>query len=237
MSEMPFIDPPSQFTADTLPVRETTIDQIDLERVATHIAEAKQRERYEGSDDPMEYLHSRRCVVRVGTSDYLTVTGILSFSRAPQAIFPHAVVDIEHYTHNDVIATDLVYAEPGVGGSIFNQIDYLDTYLWENTHHGTTLIANNLQQAEVHEYPRAAIRQLAVHMLAQRDYAIYAIASRAQLFGNRIEWTAPGGLPAGQNIEQLLSAYQPRNPNIAQVLYEAGYLTTPQQGPEATTAI
>jgi ATP-dependent DNA helicase RecG len=221
---------------DALPVRETSTGQIDMAAVERHIAEAQRRGRYEGPEEPLEYLQSRCCVITLGTSSYLTLTGILCFGRNPQELFPHAVIDLGHYGGRESISSDLVHLEKGIGGTIFQQLARLEDYLWKNTHHGMTLIANSMQRLEVHEYPPPVIRELGVNMVAHRDYALYTSVARVQLFRNRIEWISPGGLPAGLTVENILAEQRPRNPNIMRVLYEAGYVEAFGQGLDTVVA-
>jgi ATP-dependent DNA helicase RecG len=77
---------------------------------------------------------------------------------------------------------------------------------------------------ELHEYPRAVIRELSVNMLAHRDYTVIGSAARALLFRDRIEWISPGGLPPGVTEENLLTIQQARNSVLLSILYEAGYV-------------
>lgn len=230
MSDTIFLEPPARLAADAMPVRETSTEQIDLDRVAAHIAEARRRERYQGPDEPVEYLRSHHCLVRVGDIEYLTLTGLLCFGRSPQELFPHTVVDIGHYANTAAVSHDVLHLEKGVGGTLFDQLSRLEAYLWQNTHHGMTLSPTSLQRVEVHQYPRAAIRELGVNMVAHRDYAIYTSVARVQLFRDRIEWISPGGLPAGITVENILTEQRPRNPHIMRVLYEAGYVEAFGQG-------
>lgn len=230
MSELPFLDPPTRMAQDALPVRETSPDLLDLDRVTEHIKVARQRERYDGPDDPVAYLRSRSCIVNVGGSIYLTLTGLLCFGREPQAIFPNAVIDLGHYVGRETISHDVFHLEKGIGGTLFDQLTHMEAYLWKNTHHGMTLNETSLQRVEVHEYPRAVIRELGVNMIAHRDYALYASVARVQLFRDRIEWISPGGLPAGITVENILTEQRPRNPNIMRVLYDSGYVEAFGQG-------
>lgn len=236
MSDVPFLEPPSRLAADALPVRETSTDQINMDAVRTHIREAAERGRYEGPDDPIAYLRNRKAIVTVGEADYLTLTGLLCFGRSPQEVFPHAVIDLGHYGGRESVSHDVVHLEKGIGGSLFQQLNRLESYLWQNTHHGMTLSATSLQRVELHEYPRAVIRELGVNMIAHRDYAIYASVARVQLFRNRIEWISPGGLPAGLTIENILTEQRPRNPHIMRVLYDAGYVEAFGQGLDTVVA-
>ncbi|NJK81695.1 MAG: hypothetical protein HC914_18170, partial [Chloroflexaceae bacterium] len=55
---------------DSLPVRTTTPDLLDMERVETHLALAVERGRYRGPTDALDYLLHRQCLVRVGDALY-----------------------------------------------------------------------------------------------------------------------------------------------------------------------
>lgn len=101
------------------------------------------------------------------------------------------MVDIGHYRHIDATSYDVVHLEKDIGGTIFDQLQRVETYLWTNTHHGMT-ITDSVQRVEVHEYPRVVIRELCVNMLAHRDYTNYQSAARGQLFRYRVEWSSPG---------------------------------------------
>lgn len=236
MTDVPFLEPPARLATDALPVRETSTDQIDLAAVERHLAEAVRRGRYQGPEDPMAYLQSRSCLITVGASTYLTLTGLLCFGRDPQELFPHAVIDLGHYGGRESISSDVVHLEKGIGGTVFQQLSRLEDYLWKNTHHGMTLSPSSMQRVEVHEYPYPVIRELGVNMVAHRDYALYASVARVQLFRNRIEWISPGGLPAGLTVENILTEQRPRNPNIMRVLYEAGYVESFGQGLDTVVA-
>ena len=236
MSDVPFLEPPARLATDALPVRETSTDQIELASVERHLAEATRRGRYQGPDDPMAYLQSSACLITVGSTTYLTLTGLLCFGRNPQELFPHAVIDLGHYGGRESISSEVVHLEKDIGGTVFQQLARLEEYLWKNTHHGMTLTPTSMQRVEVHEYPYPVVRELGVNMIAHRDYALYASVARVQLFRNRIEWISPGGLPAGLTVENILTEQRPRNPNIMRIMYEAGYVESFGQGLDTVVA-
>jgi ATP-dependent DNA helicase RecG len=93
-----------------------------------------------------------------------------------------------------------------------------------------TLAKGSFQRIEVHEYPRAVLRELCVNMIAHRDYTNFRSAARVHLFRNRIEWTSPGGLPPGVTIANILSEQVARNPIILNILFEAGFVEAIGQG-------
>ena len=209
---------------DSLPVRMSSPEMIDLDEVAKHIIEASGSGRYDGPTEPMAYLLDKKCLVQVGEDVYPTLAGLLCFGRNPQELFPNAVVDLGHYGGVQPVSYDVVHLQKNVGGTIFKQIEWLESYLWRHTRHGMTLSDDGPRRVELHEYPRAVIRELSVNMLAHRDYTVIGSAARALLFRDRIEWISPGGLPPGVTEENLLTIQQARNSVLLSILYEAGYV-------------
>ncbi len=237
MSDYPFLDPPQMRGADSLPIRRTSPDMIDLDQVSAHIAESIKRGRYRGPTDPQEYLLHKACLVNVNGELYPTLAGILCFSRDPQAVFPNAVVDLGHYGGTDPVSYDVVHLEKNIGGTIFEQIERLEAYLWRNTRHGMTIGDTGARRIELHEYPQAVLRELNVNMLAHRDYTVIGSASRVLLFRNRIEWASPGGLPPGVTEDNLLLMQTARNPVLLSILYEAGYVEAYGMGLDTVVSV
>ncbi len=219
-----------QRSVDSLPIRSATLAVLDRDRVATHIADARARGRYKGPTDVDAYLYQKQCVVQEGDAVYPTLAGVLCFGHAPQAVVPIAMVDLGHYRGTVTVSYEVTHLEKGIDGTIFEQLTRVETYLWNNIHHGMTLAPNSLQRVEEHEYPQVVIRELLVNLLAHRDYAQAAAAARVMLFRDRIEWVSPGGLPPGITIENLLDEQAPRNPIILSILYEAGFMEGFGQG-------
>ena len=230
IEQLTFIDPPIHRSPDSLPVRSTPPDVLDMQRVEQHIVQAVERGRYRGPTDPLEYLLHKHCLVRVGDTLYVTLGGMMCFAREPQAVFPRAVIDIGHYRGLEPISTDVLDLRKDIGGTLFDQLGRVEEFLWEHTRHGMTLSDSGFQRIEVHEYPRAVIRELCVNMLAHRDYANFLSAARVQIFRDRIEWVSPGGLPPGVTVDNILAEQVSRNPVIQSILYEAGYVEAFGQG-------
>lgn len=226
-----------QRSVDSLPLRGVTPKVLDYERVASHIAQAVARGRYTGSTDPETYLRQKQCLVTIGDEDYPTLAGVLCFGYAPQAIVPTATIDLGHYRGVDPVSYDVTHLDKGIGGTIFEQLARVEAYLWNNTHHGMTVASDSFQRVEVHEYPQIVIRELGVNMLAHRDYVHAQAAARVMLFGDRIEWVSPGGLPPGITIENLLEEQAPRNHIVLSMLYEAGYMEGFGQGLDTVVTV
>jgi len=237
MTDQSFIDPHVLRGMDSMPVRTTNLNTLDMEKVAAHIERAVARGRYSGPMAPQEYLLRKQCIVEVDSAIYATLAGIMCFGRDTQAIFPRAVIDIGHYRGVDPVSFEVFHLEKDIGGTLFDQLARVETYLWTNTHHGMTLSDSSFQRVEIHEYPRAVIRELCVNVLAHRDYTNFRSAARVQMFRNRIEWISPGGLPPGVTVENILFEQAARNPQILSILYEAGYVEAFGQGLDTVVAV
>jgi ATP-dependent DNA helicase RecG len=222
---------------DTLPLRDAPVDLIDMDRVADHVTRAAERGRYTGPTSPLEYLLARHYVVEDEGLIFATPAAILCFGRNPQRVFPRAVIDLVHYRGIDPVSFEVIHLEKDLGGTIFDQIARVESYLWANTHHGMTLNNTGPARIELHEYPREVIRELGVNMVAHRDYSNVISTSRVLLFRNRIEWSNPGGLPDGITIENMLKEQASRNPGILAILYDAGYVEAVGQGIDTVVAV
>ena len=229
MSQTSFIDPANLRSTDHMPVRETTLASLDMDKVTRHIKQAVTRGRYQGPVDPITYLQRSHCLADVEDTLYATSAGILCFGQNPQDIFHRAVVDLGHYRGTSVDSNEVIHLEKSISGTIFEQIERVESYLWANTHHGMTL-GTTAKRVELHEYPSAVIRELGVNMLAHRDYTRGNAAARVLKLRNRIEWISPGGLPPGITVDNILDEQWSRNPVIINVLYEAGYVEAFGQG-------
>jgi len=229
MSETHILEDSHLRSTDSQPIRSASLSDINIDRVISHIAQATMRGRYSGTRDPLEYLKHQRCVATIDGELHATPTGILCFGHNPQEIFPHAVVDIGHYSGGEPISYEVMHIEKGLGGTLLDQIDRVESFLWTNTLHGMT-IGDGARRVEINEYPRVVLRELVVNMVVHRDYTNQHSTARVQKLRDRIEWISPGGLPPGVTIENLLVAQSSRNPAIARVLYEIGMVEAFGQG-------
>jgi len=237
MSDTPWIDLAPLRSPDSQPILGTTPEMLDERKVKTHINRAISGGRYTGPTDPLEYLHQKQCLAVVDDVLCATTAGILCFGREPQATFPRAVVDIGHYRGLESVSYDVVHMEKDIGGTVFDQIQRVETYLWTNSHHGMTIGEDSIQRVEIHEYPRVVIRELVVNMLVHRDYANFLSACRVHLFRNRIQWISPGGLPPGITLQNILTAQASRNPVMMSILHEVGYVEAFGQGLDTVVTV
>ena len=237
MTGTPFAELPRPQATDSLPLPNTDVTMIDLDRVGRHIEQAGKLGRYTGPDDPITYLLNTRCLVEVDGQRYATLAGLLCFGRNPQALMPHAVVDLGHYRGVEQISFEVAHLEKNIGGTLFDQMGRIENYLWLNIHHGMTVAQGSFKRVDLHEYPQIVIRELCANMLAHRDYYHANARCRVMLFKDRIEWVSPGGLPPGLTVENILNEQAARNPVVLTIFYEAGYVEAFGQGLDTVVAV
>jgi predicted HTH transcriptional regulator len=221
---MSYLRLPHLTATDSQPLEQTRLDDLDFGRIEAHMHEAIRRGRYEEQPDPLQYLLLRHGAVRVPDQrdPIPTLAGMLLFGRALHQVIPYATVDIGHFLGTMALSTEVVHIEKQMGGTLPEQIDKAERYIWTNTHHGFRL-GDGAQRIEEHEYPRSVIRELTVNALAHRDYTIGHV-TRISLFRDRVEWDSPGHLPEGVTVETIRQMQKPRNPALLLLLYDAGYV-------------
>ena len=70
------IDRTSFRAIDSLPVRDTSLDMIDMTKVEIHIARAVERGRYNGPTNPVEYMPQKGCITEEGELILATPAGM-----------------------------------------------------------------------------------------------------------------------------------------------------------------
>ena len=244
---------PRPLLTDARPLRDVSIDALNLDLVAAHVDRARSRGRYTGDPDLVTYLRDRQCVVEHEGVLHATLAGLLCFGLHPQDWLPQAVVDLGHYRGKRQISSEVIHLEKHIGGTLFDQLSRVESYLWGSIRHGMTLASDRplltgngfseartdgFERQDLHEYPLIVIRELCANMLAHRDYRQEVFsACRVMLYRDRIEWASPGGLPPGVTVQNLLTAQASRNPMILGVFYDAGLVEAFGQGLDTVVAV
>ncbi len=208
---------------DGFPVPHANLDVLDMRTITEHIERAVEAGRCDNAPAKvLDFLYRYRCVVDHHGSATPTMAGLLMFAREPQFFFPHADIGLGHFPGSVPDTEDVIHLKRH-GGTLPQQIDFAESYLWAHTRRGFT-VEDGARRVERPEYPRKVIRELTVNAIAHRDYNSTGKHTRISMFTDRIEWVSPGGLPGGITIENILQEQFARNPTIAELLHQAGYI-------------
>ncbi len=206
---------------DRHPVPGARLADLDLNQVQQHITVAKERGRYNGPVEPVEYLRLYHGVVDVDGTPIPSVAGILVFASAPERFLSASGIDIAQFSGPAPRSTDLRFMEQ-IRGPLFKVNDRTVQILWVRAEHGYRI--DGAQRIEEHAYPEVVLRELTVNALCHRDWGQEGSRVRIQMLPKQIEWVSPGTLPPGVTITNLRTAQVSRNRALAQLLFHAGYV-------------
>ncbi len=206
---------------DRQPVPGARFADLDLNLIQRHIAVAKERGRYDGPVEPVDYLRLHHGIVDIDGLPVPTVTGILVFASAPERFLSASGIDIAQFTGPTPRSTGLRFMEQ-VRGPLLGAIDRTVQVLWIRSEHGYRL--EGAQRIDEHAYPEVVLRELTVNALCHRDWSQNGSRVRIQMMPTCIEWISPGNLPPGVTIHNLRTAQASRNRALAQMLFHAGYV-------------
>jgi len=171
-------------------------------------------------DEPIEGLLTRRgCLKEVKGNFIPTYAGVLLFGRHPQQWIPSATVMAARFSG---VAISDQFVKQEIRGTLPQQLRQAETFVRDQLRSVVRLVG--LSREETPEYPQEAVRELLVNAVAHRDYNQGGDSIHLHIFADRLEVHSPGDLPGPVTLENLLEARFSRNPVIAQVLSDLGYV-------------
>lgn len=83
---------------------------------------------------------------------------------------------------------------------------------------------NGLERVEPLEYPESALREAILNAIIHKDYS--STYTFLRVYDDRLHLWNPRGLPEELSVEELKKEHSsyPRNRNIANVFFKAGYI-------------
>lgn len=192
-----------------------SLDDIDLDQVTAY------REALNlPPDEPVESLLTRRgCLREVNGELRPSYAGLLLFGSHPQQWMPSATILAARFS-GSAISDQFVKQE--MRGALPQQLRQAEAFVRDQLRSVVRLAG--LTRQETPEYPLEAVRELLVNAVAHRDYNQGGDSIHLHIFADRLEVHSPGGLPGPVTLENLLEARFSRNPIIAQVLSDMGYV-------------
>jgi predicted HTH transcriptional regulator len=197
------------------------LDAIDEDKVNNFISLARYKRGFplrEGTALPKVLSH-----LNFISETQLTNSGILAFGQNPQQFFPTAVVKCAHF-HGLYVAKPIPDHRV-IKGDVFTQVDEAVDFILSKIALSVGLRSQTNQAPLQYEIPRAVIAEAIVNAVAHRDYQSKG-SVQLMLFADRVEISNPGGLPPELTLDKLRTdhASYPRNPHLAEALYQAGYI-------------
>ena len=195
-----------------------TIDDIDPKAIKYFLRKAVDAERMPVeslNDTPEEVLDNLHLI----EDDKLKNAAILLFGKEPARFFTCADFRLGRFIKDD---TDLIFQDI-VEGNIIQMADRVmetlkSKYLVSPIHY------EGMQRIEPLEIPEKSLREAIYNAIIHKDYT--GVQIQMKVFNDYIWLWNDGNLPENYTIETLLGKHtsKPRNLNIANVFYKAGFI-------------
>ena len=181
--------------------------------------------------EPMELLRGRGLIRNTNGEDRITVAGVLLFSKTPSRFLPSARVRFLRYEG----------VNAGVGTS-FNLVKdvTLEKPLPLLLRDGQSLLESQMREfqhlsregifVKIPEYPPFTWLEGLVNAVTHRDYSIQGDYARISMYDDRIEFSSPGSLPNIVTVDNIQTTRFSRNPMIARVLSDFGWVRELNEG-------
>ena len=204
---------------DDIPVYGATLDDIDRDAIDFFLRSSIRAGRMDEEETDTSTEEVLRNLGLITVKGELKNAAVLLFGKNVGQFFPSAQFKIGrfHTDESDLIVQDII--EGNIIQMASRVVDTLRTkYLLSPIHY------EGLQRVEELEIPEKALRELIYNAIAHKDYSGPAIQMR--IYDYSIELWNYGLLPEELTPADLLKKHSsyPRNHNIANVFYKAGFV-------------
>ncbi|MFV0345024.1 MAG: ATP-binding protein [Bacteroidales bacterium] len=204
---------------------------FDFEDLDIPIVE-KYKEELEYTKDIMELLYTRNVVVRKAGEYKMKRSGVLLFAKQPEKYIPNASLRYVRYNgvglkagSNFNVVKDISFEE-----NIPRIIEKVKTFMHAALDDFYFLDIEYGVFRKIPEYPEEAWLEGVVNALCHRSYNVHGNPIMIKHFDDRIEISNSGPLPAQVTVENIRSERYSRNPRIARVLKEMGFVRQLNEG-------
>lgn len=185
---------------------------------------------YEGA--PIDLLTKRHLVIKKKDEFLFKKAAALLFSKDPEKYIPSASVRYIRYDGIEALtgASHNVIKDERFENNIPKLIDELKVFLKASFKDFYFLDIEKGRFVKVMEYPEEAWLEGIVNALCHRSYNIQGNSVYVKHFDDRLEISNSGPLPAQVTIENIKTERFSRNPRIARVLEDLGYVRQLNEG-------
>lgn len=207
-------------------VTEFDFDDLDADLLNDY----KEKLNYQG-----EFLDllSKRYLAKKKEGKYLLKhSAVLLFSKDPEKYIPSASVRYIRYDGKDALSgtEHNVVKDERFENNIPNLIDELRNFLKASFRDYYFLDMADGKFRKVPEYPEEAWLEGLVNAMCHRSYSSQGNAIYIKHFDDRLEFSNSGPLPAQVTIENIKTERYARNPRVARVLEDMGYVRQLNEG-------
>lgn len=203
---------------EDMPCYGATIDDIDPEAIRYFLNKGIKKKRMspEAENSTPEEVISNLGLIEDGVP---CNGAILLFGKHPQRRFVTSSFKIGRFgsTNFDLLSQEIIYGNLiQMPEKVMRVLD--EKYLIRPIHY------DGLQRVEPLEFPEEALREIICNSIVHRDYQ--GTWTQMSIYGDHIRLWNEGKLPDDLSVEKLMSKHtsQPRNPQMAEAFYRAGFI-------------
>ena len=204
---------------DDIPIEKASEEEIDLDTVKMFKSLGTKNGRMAPeaeSDSVHELLDNLQLL---SEDNRLKSAAILSFGKGPKKYFTTAYIKIGRFGNSD---HDLKFQDV-INGNLLTMPGKLIEIL-KAKYLTSPITYEGIERKEQLEYPEDALREAILNAIVHKDYTGTFI--QISVYDDRLVLWNPGTLPDNLGIEDLKKKHpsRPRNKNIAEVFFMAGFI-------------
>lgn len=207
-------------------IDDATLDDLDQELIERYV---KMLNPFVSK--PLDVLKGRGLLKEKGGVFQITVAAILLFGKVPTQFLPGARIRFLRY--------EGVTAEVGTRFNLVKDIT-IERPLDQMISECRQLLESQMREFQqlgrdgvfkrIPEYPAFAWLEGLVNAVAHRDYSLQGDYIRITMYDDRIEFSSPGRLPSIVTVDNIQNTRFSRNPMIARVLCDFGWVRELNEG-------
>jgi ATP-dependent DNA helicase RecG len=210
---------------------EEIVKEFDVEDLDQNLLnEYKEKLNYNG--ESIDLLVKRHLTKKKDTVYQLKNAAVLLFTKDPEKYIPSASVRYVRYDGTEALTgvNHNVVKDERFENNIPNLINEIKKFLKASFKDYYFLDMEEGRFKKVPEYPEEAWLEGIVNALCHRSYNVQGNSVYIKHFDNRLEISNSGPLPAQVTIENIKTERFARNPRVARVLEDIGYVRQLNEG-------
>lgn len=203
------------------------IEDLDEELISTY------KKKIDAEDVSTEQmLRARGFTKIVDGKQYLTNAAVLLFAKNIQQFYPNCRIRFVRYDGSaEQVGTKInIIKDVNIEYPILRIIDKAKDFLSIQLREFTALNQKTGMFQIVPEYPEFAWLEGIVNAVAHREYGMSGSYIKIVMFDDRLEITSPGKLPNIVTVNNIRVTRYSRNPRIARILTEFGWVRELNEG-------
>jgi ATP-dependent DNA helicase RecG len=203
---------------DLTPAQKTTVEDLDLTKVADYIKKANEtgRRNIAPGESPQTVLEK----IGLIQDSKPTWAAILLFGKNPQRVLSQATIHCGLFGSDEISVLD----DRMVQGTVIEQVNDAMEFIWKNIR-VAFVMTGEPERKQVWDYPIEALREAVINAVCHRNYTISSSVEIRIMEASLKVWS-PGRLASGITLPELFSSHASvlRNKGIAQIFYDMAWI-------------